>query len=155
MNILISACLLGVNCRYSGDGKLVDGVEELMAKHHLIPVCPEILGGLATPRDPAERVGDKVMTNSGCDVTAAYKRGAEEVLHLARLYQCQYAILKERSPSCGRDVIYDGTFSKKQIEGNGVCAELLLKHGISIMGESEILDFLERGEMVDREDNGL
>ena len=101
MNILVSACLLGTPCRYNGKGVLAPEVRALMEEHHLIPVCPEILGGLATPRTPAERKGDRVVTKDGADVTKAYERGAKEVLRLARLFGCQAAVLKERSPSCG------------------------------------------------------
>lgn len=138
MNVLISACLLGVNCRYSGDGTFIKEAEELKKKYHLIPVCPEILGGMKTPREPAEIKEGKVISRMGEDVTPYFERGAREVLHLAKFFDCKYAILKERSPSCGRGEIYDGTFSGVTIEGNGVLAELLEKNGILVVGESEI-----------------
>jgi uncharacterized protein YbbK (DUF523 family) len=138
MNILVSACLLGVSCRYNGTGELEESIKGLMKQHNLIPVCPEIYGGLQTPREPAERVKDKILTKSSVDVTQNYQRGAVEILKLAKLYDCNYAILKERSPSCGYGQIYDGTFTGKLIEGNGVLAEELSKHGISILGESRI-----------------
>ena len=138
MNILVSACLLGVQCRYDGTGALSEGIKKLMEEHTLIPVCPEIMGGLATPRDPAERRGDRVLTQNGADVTDNYKRGAEETLKLAELYQCRCAVLKERSPSCGCGRIYDGTFSRCLTDGNGMAAELLLEHGIEVKGESQI-----------------
>ena len=136
MNILVSACLLGTPCRYNGKGVLDPQVEALMREHHLVPVCPEILGGLATPRTPAERVGDRVRTEDGTDVTAAYERGAREALRLARLFGCQAAVLKEKSPSCGAGQFYDGTFARKLIPGNGVCAQMLLDAGIKVYGES-------------------
>ena len=136
MNILVSACLLGTPCRYNGKGVLDPQVEALMREHHLVPVCPEILGGLATPRTPAERVGDRVRTEDGTDVTAAYERGEREALRLARLFGCQAAVLKEKSPSCGAGQIYDGTFTRKLIPGNGVCAQMLLDAGIKVYGES-------------------
>ena len=136
MNILVSACLLGTPCRYNGKGVLDPQVEALMREHHLVPVCPEILGGLATPRTPAERVGDRVRTEDGTDVTAAYERGAKEALRLARRFGCQAAVLKEKSPSCGAGQIYDGTFTRKLIPGNGVCAQMLLDAGIKVYGES-------------------
>ena len=101
MKILISACLLGVECRYNGKGELREDIKALMKEHELIPICPEQLGGLATPRDPAERQGDKIITKTGTDVTAEYLKGAEEVLKLAKLNNCSASILKERSPSCG------------------------------------------------------
>jgi len=136
MNILVSACLLGVNCRYDGTGVLSKGLNEAFSKHHFIPICPEQLGGLMTPRTPAERVGDKIMTKLGEDVTKDYIRGAKEVLKLAQLYDCKLAILKERSPSCGYGKIYDGTFTGTTVEGNGVTAELLSKNGIKVIGET-------------------
>ncbi|MBP3501636.1 MAG: DUF523 domain-containing protein [Oscillospiraceae bacterium] len=137
MKILVSACLLGVRCRYDGKSKPHPAVERLMEQHTLIPVCGEILGGLPTPRVSAERQGARVVTADGCDVTAAYRRGAEEVLRLAERYGCKAAILKERSPSCGSGRIYDGTFTGTLTDGWGVTAELLRDHGICVIGESE------------------
>ena len=99
MNILVSACLMGVKCRYNGGGELVPGIRELMERCHPVPVCPEIMGGLATPRTPAERQDGRVVTQDGEDVTGAYLRGAEEAVRLAKLFGCRYALLKERSPS--------------------------------------------------------
>jgi uncharacterized protein YbbK (DUF523 family) len=110
----------------------------LMDKHTLIPVCPEQMGGLATPRPPAECKAGGVFTESGTDVTAQYRRGAEEALHLAKLYGCTHAILKERSPSCGSSGIYDGSFSRTLIPGDGVTAALLRQNGITVLGESEV-----------------
>lgn len=142
MNLLISACLLGCQCRYDGKGVLIPEAEELLKEHHLIPVCPEILGGLGIPRVPAERQGDRVITREGQDVTAEYERGAREALRLARVFCCRAAILKERSPSCGCGRIYDGSFQGRLTEGDGVCAALLKKEGIEVTGESGIADFL-------------
>ena len=144
--ILVSACLLGVYCRYNGERKKLEGIERLMERAELIPVCPEILGGLPTPRPPAERVGDRVMNREGADVTEAYRRGAEETLHLAELFGAKMALLKERSPSCGMGKIHDGSFLGRIVDGSGVTAELLAAHGISVYGEScidELLDVLE------------
>lgn len=143
MNILVSACLLGVSCRYDGKCKPHKAVVKLMQRHQLIPVCGEIFGGLPTPRTPSERVGDRVMGRDGTDVTAQYRRGAEEVLRLARLYDCTVAVLKERSPSCGSGKIYDGTFTGTITEGWGVTAELLRENGIRVLGESRALELLE------------
>lgn len=134
MRILVSACLLGCACRYDGASK---PREEMKARHELIPVCPEQLGGLPTPRPPAERQGDRVMTREGTDVTAQYRKGAEEALQLCRLFGCDCAVLKERSPSCGCSGIYDGSFSGRLTEGQGVTAELLTQAGIRVYGESE------------------
>lgn len=133
---------MGINCRYNGESEIVKELEELKNKYNLIPVCPEIYGGLKTPRNPAERVKDKVLTNNGEDVTEGYAKGAEEILKLAKFYDCKYAILKERSPSCGFGRIYDGTFSKTTIDGNGVTADLLAKNGVKIIGESKIQELL-------------
>ena len=138
MNILISGCLLGLKCRYDGKEKKLPEIEKLIELYNLIPICPEQLGGLPTPRIPAERVKDRVITQVGVDVTKEYQIGAEEALKIAKLYNCKKAILKEKSPSCGCGKIYDGTFSRNLIVGNGVTADLLLKNGIEVFGESEI-----------------
>lgn len=138
MKLLISACLLGCRCRYDGTSKPHPLVAQLAARHTLMPVCPEQLGGLPTPRPPAERRGSAVVTRDGGDVTAQYRRGAEETLSLCRTLGCEGAVLKERSPSCGHGVIYDGTFSGALVPGDGVTAELLSAHGIPIYGESQI-----------------
>ena len=135
--VLVSACLLGCACRYDGASKGHEAVLALAEKKHLIPVCPEQLGGLATPRPPAERQGERVVTEQGVDVTAQYRRGAEETLRLARLFGCEQAILKERSPSCGCCGIYDGTFSRTLQPGMGVTAQLLTESGIAVYGESQ------------------
>ena len=149
MRILVSACLLGVACRYDGKSKPHPDVLALQGRHQLIPVCGEIFGGLSTPRTPAERVGDRVLTRDGRDVTAEYIRGAEEVLALARRMDCRVALLKERSPSCGSGEIYDGSFSRILIPGDGVAAELLRKQGITVFGESRLdalAEYLNREE---------
>lgn len=143
MNILISACLLGVNCRYNATGKMIPELEELISKHLLIPICPEQLGGLSTPRSPAEIRGESVINKDSVDLTAEFIRGAEESLKLAKIYNCKFAILKERSPSCGNGKIYDGTFSKTIVEGDGFTAKLLKENGIKIIGETEIRNFLK------------
>ena len=136
MRLLVSACLLGVPCRYDGGAKPDGRVLALLARHECIPVCPEQLGGLPTPRPPAERRGGTVVTAAGADVTEQYRRGAEAALALARLYGCQAAVLKERSPSCGRGTIHDGGFSGGLTAGDGVTAELLEAAGIPVYGES-------------------
>lgn len=138
MNILVSACLLGLCCRYDGCAKPNEDVLALRGKHTLIPVCPEQLGGLATPRPPAERKGERAVTKAGGDVTKEYVRGAEQALKLAKLLQCQAAVLKERSPSCGCGQIYDGSFSKTILPGDGVTAALLKANGIPVYGESRV-----------------
>ncbi len=146
VKILVSACLLGVPCRYDGAGKAEPHIEKLKQRGHtLIPVCPEVLGGLPTPRPPAERLPDgRVVTREGKDVTAEYRSGAEQALALARKQGCVLAVLKERSPSCGRGRIYDGTFSRTLIPGSGVAAQLLEENGIPVYGESQLEELLER-----------
>ena len=137
-NILVSACLLGVACRYDGKRKPNEAVIALKEKYNLFPVCPEIMGGLPTPRLPSEIRGETVIMENGEDVTDKYSKGAEETLRLARLFGCGKAVLKEKSPSCGSGRIYDGTFSKTLTEGNGITAGMLLANGIRVAGETEI-----------------
>ena len=138
-NVLISACLLGFECKYcGGSNKLTEQqLAALGERFRLIPVCPETAGGLPTPRDPSERLGDKVVSNQGRDVTAQYQKGAETALWLARRYDCKAALLKEKSPSCGSGMIYDGSFTGKLIPGDGVAAEELKKEGLIVFGESD------------------
>lgn len=131
--ILVSACLLGVNCRYDGGNNYSKEIDEFLKDYEVIPICPEIMGGLATPRSGSERLGDKVVNKEGRDVTKQYKKGAEECLFLAKKYDVKKALLKLRSPSCGHKKIYDGTFSHTIIDGNGVTAELLENNGIEII----------------------
>lgn len=139
MTYLISACLLGCACRYDGQSKPISPlVKRLMEKATLIPVCPEILGGLSTPRPPAEIVGDRVINTENIDVTAAYKKGAMESLSLARLYNAQGIILRDKSPSCGKGTVYDGSFSRRLTEGNGITAALFTQAGIPLYSEGEI-----------------
>ena len=137
--VLISACLLGFECKYcGGSNKLTEQqLAALGERFRLIPVCPETAGGLPTPRDPSERLGGKVVSNQGRDVTAQYQQGAETALWLARRYGCKAALLKEKSPSCGSGQIYDGSFTGKLIPGDGVAAEELKKEGLIVFGESD------------------
>lgn len=145
MRVLVSMCLLGVNCRYNGIPGEAEAVKQLVTCDDitLIPVCPEQLGGLPTPRTPSERRGDKVISKDGEERTEAFQKGAKEALNIAKLYGCEAAILKERSPSCGHNRVYDGNFSGTVIPGMGVTAELLQKNGVRVFGESELEDFLE------------
>ena len=136
-HLLISACLLGAQCRYDGQSKPVLEMVALSEQFDLVPLCPEQLGGLPTPRTPAERIGDRVITKDGRDVTAEYRRGAECALETAQREGVLAAVLKERSPSCGSGEIYDGTFTGALTAGDGVTAELLKANGITVYGESE------------------
>ena len=132
--IIVSACLAGYRCRY--DGKIVPDEEivALIKSGGAIPVCPEMMGGLPCPRVPAERTMDglRVVTREGKDVTEAFTSGAKEALRMAKLYGCEKAILKAKSPSCGCGQIYDGTFSGTLRDGDGVTAELFRENGIAV-----------------------
>ncbi len=136
--LLVSACLLGVRCKYSGGDNLCPQVAALRQQYRLIPVCPEQLGGLPTPRPPAERQGDQIITQDGRDVTPEYQRGAAEALKLARLFACDGAVLKARSPSCGCGEIYDGTFTGTRVPGDGVTASLLRDSGLTVCTEEDL-----------------
>ena len=140
MNILVSHCLLGEPCRYDGTSRLDRQVIALHSTgHNLIPVCPEVLGGLETPRSPAELQPDgRVLTQDGQDVTAAYRAGAERVLEIARESGCTVAVLKARSPSCGCGEIYDGTFTHTVKPGWGIAARLLADAGLEVMDEEHL-----------------
>lgn len=137
-NLLISACLLGIPCRYDGKRVTKVDISALREKYNLIPICPEIYGGLPTPRIPSERVGGRVLMKDGRDVTENYKRGAEASLDIAKANGVSLALLKARSPSCGKGLIYDGSFSGTLTEGDGVAAELLMKEEITVFTEEEI-----------------
>ena len=136
--ILVSKCLLGENCRYKGDNCKNDTVCALAEKYEIVPVCPEQDGGLPTPRDPAEIVGERVISSAGRDVTAEYEKGANNALELAQKNSVEFAVLKSKSPSCGCGVIYDGTFTGNLTEGHGVTARLLLENGFSVFDENNI-----------------
>ena len=140
MNILVSHCFLGEPCRYDGASRLDRQTIELhRAGHNLIPVCPEVLGGLEVPRSPAEIQSDgRVLTQDGQDVTAAYRSGAERAVAIARENGCTVAILEARSPSCGCGEVYDGTFTGSVTSGWGVAARMLREAGIEVMDEEHL-----------------
>ena len=142
-NVLISACLYGQKCRYDGKDNLISELDEIKKICNLIPVCPEVMGGLETPRNPSEIVGEKVVSNVGKDVTNEYRNGAKEALKTALENDCRIALMKAKSPSCGAGKIYDGTFSRKLIDGDGITAKLLKEHGIKVFDETQINEFLE------------
>ena len=144
MKVLISTCLLGVACKYSGGDNARPALVAALqaAGHELVPVCPEVYGGLPTPRTPAERIGSRVVTAAGANVTAQYRKGAEIALQLARLTGCRVAVLKANSPSCGCGTIYDGTFRHRKIAGDGVTAELLQAHGLCVYNEDNFSELL-------------
>lgn len=136
--ILVSACLFGNKCRYKGDDCFNEKLAKLGENAVLIPVCPEQLGGLSTPRNPAERVGEKIISNVGKDVTEEYTRGANLAVQIAKANDVDFCVLKANSPSCGKGIIYDGTFSGGKTQGNGLTTEMLLKEGFTVLTEDEI-----------------
>lgn len=131
--ILVSACLLGTNCKYSGGNNYSEEVMEFLKDYEIIPICPEQLGGLPTPRPASEIIGDKVMNNEGTDVTSNYQKGAEEALKIAQLLGIKKALLKAKSPSCGNGKIYDGTFSGILTTGDGITTKLLKENNIEVI----------------------
>lgn len=131
--VIVSACLAGFDCRYDCKNKLNIKIQEMVNKHEALPVCPEQLGGLLTPRPQAEKINTKIVTIGGDDVTTQYEAGAREALKLALEAGVDTAYLKTKSPMCGYAKIYDGSFKGHLIEGNGVFAELLIKHNIKII----------------------
>ncbi len=135
---LVSACLAGVQCRYDGRSYENQTVVDLVNRGEAVPVCPEQLGGLTTPRVSSEIIGDKVMSKEGRDCTAEFTLGAERTLAIAKALGIKKAILKSKSPSCGCGKIYDGTFSGTLVDGYGKAAELLRKHGIEVVTENEV-----------------
>ena len=141
--LLISACLLGVNCKYNGKNNYNPLIEELKKKYELIPICPEVMGGLSIPRDPSEIKGDLVISNKGNDVTSNYLSGAYQALQLVGISNITKAVLKDGSPSCGSTYIYDGTFTKNKINGMGITAKLLKENNIIIYNENEIEELLK------------
>ena len=136
--ILVSNCLLGCPCRYKGDGCQNDKILSLAKEHTLIGVCPEQAGGLPTPRAPSEIQGDRIISKEGKDVTEQYMRGAQTALYLSELNNVDFAILKAKSPSCGKGRVYDGTFTGGMRDGNGVTVDLLEKNGIPVYSEDEL-----------------
>lgn len=137
-NIVVSACLIGYNCKYNGNNNYCSKIEKLKNQYNLIAICPEVLGGLPTPRVPSEIIGDKVINQEGLDVTKNYNKGANLALEKVLLNNCQIAILKAKSPSCGCGKIYDGTFTSTLINGDGVTTKLFKKHNIKVYTEEEI-----------------
>ncbi len=138
--VIISACLLGLDCRYDGGNNRLpeEKLKMLTEKYELIPVCPECYGGLTTPRTPSERLGDRVVSKAGADVTVQFQKGAQAALYLARLCGARLAILKANSPSCGSGTVYDGTFTGTLVSGDGVAAELLKADGIRVINENAL-----------------
>lgn len=141
-SVLVSLCLLGIECRYDGKGNGIPGIDALRERCHIIPVCPEQLSGLPTPRVPAERLGNRVITRDGADVTAAFERGAAHVCRLAEIFGARYALMKARSPSCGCGAIYDGSFTGSLVPGDGATVERLRAMGIRCYTEAQMDELL-------------
>lgn len=136
--MIISACLIGINCKYNGKNNLCEDLKKLVDEGKAFPICPEQLGGLSTPRISAEikknaKNSTKIITKNGDDVTQEFFLGAERALKIAKILNTEVAILKSKSPSCGYGKIYDGNFSGNLIEGNGITAELFMKNGIKVI----------------------
>ena len=132
--LLISACLMGYDCKYSGGNNALPAaeLEALRQRYRLIPVCPELAGGLPVPRVPSERRGERVITRDGRDVTAQFQKGAAIAAALAARFGAKRALLKSNSPSCGASHVYDGSFSGRLIPGPGVTAEHLMNKNLII-----------------------
>ncbi|MFE3897964.1 MULTISPECIES: DUF523 domain-containing protein [unclassified Priestia] len=148
--IAVSSCLAGIECRYNGSHSLVEKIKGLVEQDRALLICPELLGGFSTPREPAEIVGGtgedvldgnaKVIEKSGKDVTKLYIKGAHKALNTIQEVNVKYVVLKENSPSCGSNMIYNGEFSNTKIAGEGVTAALFKRAGIQVISEREFLD---------------
>ena len=142
MKVLVSACLLGDNCKYNGGNNYQQDVVDYLKDKEYVKVCPECLGGLKTPRVPSEIVGDKVINREGIDVTYEYQKGACETLKIAKRENIDLAVLQSNSPSCGCGKIYDGTFSKNLIDGDGITTNLLKEHDIKVIPSDKLKGFI-------------
>lgn len=150
MMILVSACFAGIKVKYNGKDNLDERLKKLVDEKRAVPVCPEVLGGLSTPREPAEINGGdgfdvldgkaKVVTKSGKDVTEAFLKGANETLKIAKEVGATIVVLKENSPSCGSNMIYNGTFQGEKIKGNGVTSALLIRNGFQVISEHQFIE---------------
>lgn len=149
--ILVSACLIGENCRYDGKNSLCNEIKELAKYYDLIPICPEVSGGLKTPRHPSEIVDGRVVTQKGRDVTSNYQDGAYWASTIVRLKHIKFAILKERSPSCGVHQIHNGKFDGGLIPGKGITTKKLEQMGVKVINEIEAKELLK--EKKEQENN--
>ncbi|MBE5796736.1 MAG: DUF523 domain-containing protein [Clostridiales bacterium] len=140
MTILVSACLLGENCKYNGGNNLNERVLRYVAGHEVLPVCPEMLSGLGAPRKPVELREGRVVTADGDDCTDAFRAGVRKALEGIAGTQIDLAILQSRSPTCGVKQIYDGTFSRRKIDGQGLLARALKERGIPLMDAEDVPD---------------
>ncbi|RIX50090.1 DUF523 domain-containing protein [Paenibacillus nanensis] len=150
--ILVSSCLAGLKVRYNGTHRLDDRVAKLIEENKAVAVCPELLGGFSTPREPAEIIGGdgddvldgvaKVVEKSGKDVTELYLKGAYAALEIAKNINATLVVLKENSPSCGSSTIYNGEFKGNKVAGNGVTSSLLKRNGFKVVSEEQFVDDL-------------
>ena len=136
--IIVSACLAGVNCNYKGSNYKIEKVAEMVKNKEAVVVCPELLGGLTSPRIPVELINGKAIRKDGVDVTEAFNKGAEKTLEFCKKHNIKKAILKSNSPSCGCNKIYDGTFSGVVIDGDGITTKLLKENGIEVISSDEV-----------------
>lgn len=143
MKVGVSACLVGKNTKYDGGNNYNKYVLEYLKDKEVVLICPEVFGGLPTPRIPSEQINDKVINSNNEDVTKQFVDGANEALKRLQQQNVNVVILKERSPSCGYKKVYDGTFSKTIIDGNGVFAKLAIENGFIIYTESDIEDIIK------------
>ncbi len=143
MKIMVSACLLGDNVKYDGTNNYNEELVNFLKDYEIIKICPEVFGGLSTPRDPSEIQGDKVINNKGIDVTEYFIRGANKALDIAIKNNIKVAILKKNSPSCGSNTIYDGTFTHTLTTGDGITSKLLKDYGITILNEKNYKEYLK------------
>ncbi len=141
-SVMVSACLLGIDCKYNGKNNLNKELIESLEDYRIVPFCPEQLGGLPTPRPKSEIRNSIVVNEFGEDITRLFKKGAEESLKIFRLVKPAFVIFMDRSPSCGVGQIYDGTFSSRLINGNGITVELFLQNNVKLYSVSEWLKFL-------------
>ena len=142
MKIAVSSCLLGINCKYNGKSNYNEEIVKLKEKYEIIPICPEVLGGLPIPRVPSEIINNKVINQEGMDVTKNYIDGANKALQILKDNNIKIVILKAKSPSCGKDEIYDGTFSHTIVKGNGITSKLFLDNNITVYNEFNFKDYL-------------
>ena len=138
MKIMVSACLLGENCKYDGGNNRNEALLNMLAGHEVIPVCPEVAGSLPVPRVPAEIVNGRVVNRNGEVVDEAFRKGAERTLETAKREKPDLIILQSRSPSCGVKEIYDGTFTGKKIPGHGIFANMAIQAGYHVIDAEDL-----------------
>lgn len=139
MKIVVSACLLGENCKYNGGNNASQGVAQAVENAQVIPVCPEVLAGLGIPREPIEIVNGRVCRKDGTSVDDALRHAVEEILEQLKSENIACAILKSRSPTCGVKQVYDGTFSGRLVDGMGILAEALKKNGYKVIDSEDCI----------------